>query len=100
MAPSGTYAFIGGAAFLGGASRFMIAGSVNLLEASGNLSYLLPLMITFSSARYVGNMINAPIYDMLIDLKRLPFLHETLKYWLYPRPAPQLRYDRRCGHSL
>ena len=78
VADSGTYALVGAAAILGGMARMTIAGVVICLEACGNLAYLLPLMITFAAARYVGNAINEPMYDMQIILKDMPFLEGTL----------------------
>jgi len=36
-------------------------------------------MLTFAAARYAGNAINQPMYDMQIDLKDLPFLEGSLK---------------------
>jgi len=76
---SGTYALVGAAALLGGMSRMTMAGTIIMLEASGNSEFLLPLMLTFAAARYSGNAINDPIYDMLINLKNLPFLESSLK---------------------
>ena len=32
-----------------------ISGTVIMLEAAGNMVYLLPLMVTFGAARYTGN---------------------------------------------
>ena len=78
VADSGTYALIGAAAVLGGMARMTIAGTVICLEASGNITYLLPLMITFAAARYTGNAINEPMYDMQIRLKEMPFLEGSL----------------------
>jgi chloride channel 7 len=78
VADSGTYALIGAAALLGGMARMTIAGCVIMLEASGNITYLLPLMVTFAGARYVGNAINEPFYDILIHLKNMPFLEGSL----------------------
>jgi chloride channel 7 len=74
----GIYALLGAAALMGGMSRMTIAGTVILLEAVGNSDYLLPLMLTFAAARYTGNAINLPLYDMMIDLKKLPFLEGHL----------------------
>ena len=51
-----------------------IAGAVIILEACGSTSYLLPLMLTFAAARYSGNAINEPIYEMLIRLKVIDLL--------------------------
>ena len=76
---SGSYALIGAAAVLGGMARMTIAGTIIILEACGNSGYLLPLMITFAAARYTGNAINAPMYDMHIELKELPFLEGSLR---------------------
>lgn len=74
VADAGTYALIGSAAVLGGMSRMTISGTVIILEACGNASYLLPLMLTFSAARYVGNMFNASLYDIQLKLRDYPFL--------------------------
>jgi chloride channel 7 len=76
---SGTYALVGASALLGGMSRMTIAGTIIILEASGNSQYLLPLMLTFAGARYAGNAINEPMYDLQIRLKELPFLEGSLK---------------------
>jgi H+/Cl- antiporter ClcA len=69
VASAGLYSLMGAAAVLGGVSRMTIAGAVIVIEACGSTSYLLPLMITFAAARYSGNAINDPIYEMLIRLK-------------------------------
>ena len=75
---SGTYALLGAASVMGGMSRMTIAGTVIILEACGNSDYLLPLMLVFAAARYTGNAINQPMYDMQIDIKQLPFLEGHL----------------------
>jgi chloride channel 7 len=36
-------------------------------------------MLTFAAARYAGNAVNEPMYDMHIHLKQLPFLEGSLK---------------------
>jgi chloride channel 7 len=77
-ADSGTYALIGAAAVLGGMARMTIAGTIIILEACGNITYLLPLMVTFAAARYTGNAINESMYDMQIHLKEMPFLEGTM----------------------
>ena len=79
VADSGTYALVGAAAILGGMSRSTIAGTVIVLEACGNNGYILPLMLTFAAARYTGNALNESMYDMQIELKRMPFLEGTLR---------------------
>mmetsp|Transcript_1158 Transcript_1158/g.1880 ORF Transcript_1158/g.1880 Transcript_1158/m.1880 type:complete len:856 (-) Transcript_1158:190-2757(-) len=79
VADSGTYALIGAAALLGGMARMTISGTVIMLEAAGNMVYLLPLMVTFGAARYTGNAINHGLYEMQIDLQKLPFLPGNLR---------------------
>lgn len=78
VADSGTYALIGAAAVLGGMARMTIAGTIIILEACGNITYLLPLMITFAASRYSGNAINASMYDMQLHLKEMPFLEGSM----------------------
>lgn len=78
VADSGTYALIGAAAVLGGMARMTIAGTIIILEACGNITYLLPLMITFAASRYFGNAINESMYDMQIHLKEIPFLEGSM----------------------
>ena len=78
VADSGTYALIGAAAMLGGMARMTIAGTIIVLEACGNMAYLLPLMLVFGAARYTGNAINEGMYEMQIHLKEIPFLEGSL----------------------
>jgi chloride channel 7 len=52
FADSGTYALMGAAAINGGVTRITLAMTIIMLETIGNMTYLLPLMITFGAARY------------------------------------------------
>lgn len=63
---------------LGGMTRMTISLSIILLEATGNLYFLMPLMLTLMCARWTGNLFNEGIYDMHIGLKRIPFLAPTV----------------------
>jgi len=78
VADSGTYALIGAAAILGGMARMTIAGTVIILEAAGNIAYLLPLMVTFCAARYAGNALDIGMYEIQIELKKIPYLESSL----------------------
>jgi len=74
FADSGTYALMGAAAVLGGMARMTISLTVILLEATGDMQYVLPLMLTLMCARFTGNVFNEGLYDIHIQLKKIPFL--------------------------
>jgi H+/Cl- antiporter ClcA len=74
FADSGTYALMGAAGVLGGMARMTISLTVILLEATGDMQYVLPLMLTLMAARFTGNVFNEGLYDIHIKLKDIPFL--------------------------
>lgn len=74
FADSGTYALMGAAAVLGGMARMTISLTVILLEATGDMQYVLPLMLTLMAARFTGNVFNEGLYDIHIQLKNIPFM--------------------------
>ncbi len=78
FADSGTYALIGAAGALGGMARMTISLTVILLEATGDMQYVLPLMLALMSARFVGNIFNEGLYEIHIHLRKLPFLDDEL----------------------
>merc|ERR1719183_653516 len=47
-----------------------------MLEATGDVQYGLPLMLTLMPARWVGNIFNEGLYDIHIHLKKIPFLEK------------------------
>eukprot|EP00633_Aureoumbra_lagunensis_P000819 CAMPEP_0197301608 /NCGR_PEP_ID=MMETSP0890-20130614/50508_1 /TAXON_ID=44058 ORGANISM="Aureoumbra lagunensis, Strain CCMP1510" /NCGR_SAMPLE_ID=MMETSP0890 /ASSEMBLY_ACC=CAM_ASM_000533 /LENGTH=414 /DNA_ID=CAMNT_0042780955 /DNA_START=1226 /DNA_END=2470 /DNA_ORIENTATION=- len=87
FADSGTYALVGAAAGLGGMARMTISLTVILLEATGNVQNLLPLMLALMAARWIGNVFNHGLYDIHIRLKRLPYLEEEIPHIAIERGA-------------
>eukprot|EP00127_Corallochytrium_limacisporum_P001263 Clim_evm33s47 gene=Clim_evmTU33s47 len=79
----GTFALMGAASFLGGVVRMVISLTVILMEATGTLSYGLPLMVVLMVAKWVGDYFGPGIYDLHIELRKIPLLE-----W---EPAPEMK---------
>ncbi|EQC35184.1 hypothetical protein SDRG_07413 [Saprolegnia diclina VS20] len=75
-----TYSLVGAAAMLGGVTRMTISLTIILLEATGDLQYALPLMMTLMSARWVGNSLSTGLYDLHIHGRGIPFLDWSPPY--------------------
>eukprot|EP00912_Choanoflagellata_sp_UC4_P001336 UC4_evm1s823 len=71
----GKYALIGAAAMLGGVVRMTISLTVIIIEATGNITYGLPIMVTVMVSKWVGDIFNEGLYDIHIELKHVPILH-------------------------
>ena len=71
----GTYALLGAAAFLGGATRMTVSLCVILLELTANLWLLPSVMAVLLIAKASGDMLTASVYDTHNAIKRLPLLH-------------------------
>lgn len=78
VADSGTYALMGAAAVNGGVTRMTLSMTIIMLETCGNMTYLLPLMVTFGAARYAGKFFAEGIYDIQLHMKGLPYLDSDL----------------------
>lgn len=76
FADAGTYALMGAAACTGGITRITISLVIMILEATGDMQYVLPLMLSVMAARFVGNLFTEGLYDMKISSRGLPFLEE------------------------
>jgi H+/Cl- antiporter ClcA len=76
FADSGTYALMGAAAVTAGICRMTISITIMILEATGDMQYVLPLMLTVMSAQVVGNVFTEGLYDVHIHCKGLLFLEE------------------------
>lgn len=70
----GVYALIGAGAFIGGATRMTISIPVIMVELSGELRFLLPIMVAIAVARAVADTLCAPLYHQLMHLSCIPYL--------------------------
>lgn len=70
----GAYALIGAVSFFGGVSRMTISLSVIMVEITNDLHFLLPIMTTAMISKWVGDMFNHALYDLLIGVQHIPFL--------------------------
>ena len=68
------YALVGAAASLGGTVRMTLSLCVIILEATGNLTLVLPITAVLITAKIVGDYFNEGIYDTHIHLMGVPIL--------------------------
>ncbi|PVD36643.1 hypothetical protein C0Q70_03629 [Pomacea canaliculata] len=69
----GGYAVVGAASFAGAVTR-SISTSVMVFEMTGQISHVLPAVISVLIANFVANMLQPSFYDSIIRLRRLPYL--------------------------
>ncbi|XP_014248835.1 H(+)/Cl(-) exchange transporter 7-like [Cimex lectularius] len=68
------YAVIGAAAHLGGICRISISLTVMMIEATGNITFGLPLMLTLITTKWIGDFFTEGVYEMQIYLNGVPLL--------------------------
>ena len=71
-----TYAVLGAAASLGGATRMTISITVLVMETTGSLQLIIPLMLTVFFAKAVGDKYSLGIYDTHIKIRGAPYMLE------------------------
>ncbi|KAM9780332.1 H(+)/Cl(-) exchange transporter 7 [Neosynchiropus ocellatus] len=107
-ADPGKYALIGAAAQLGGIVRMTLSLTVIMVEATGNVTYGLPIMLVLMTAKIVGDYFVEGLYDIHIKLQSVPFLHweaPATSHWLTARevmssPVTCLSKIEKVGHIV
>jgi CBS domain-containing protein len=74
----GLMALMGAVALLGGIQRSAISLCVIMLEGTGQIQYLLPIVFTTVVARYVGNHFGEGLYELAQHVKHFPFLEHDI----------------------
>ncbi|CAO3584240.1 unnamed protein product [Absidia cylindrospora] len=86
----GVYAMVGAAACLAGVTRTTVSLVVIMFELTYSITYAVPIMIAVMVAKWVADAIfEEGIYDLLIDLKGLPYL-EARKEYAHTLTIPEL----------
>ncbi|KAK9120055.1 hypothetical protein Scep_018148 [Stephania cephalantha] len=78
----GLYAVLGAAALMAGSMRMTVSLCVIFLELTNNLLLLPITMIVLLIAKTVGDCFNPSIYEIILELKGLPFLEAHPEPWM------------------
>ena len=87
-----TFALLGVASMLAGIQRSTVSVAVILVEGTGQIKVLLPVIIVVAISRYVAQKIQElGIFELAIALKKLPYLeHETIPRFFDAVPVRDL----------
>lgn len=78
----GLYAVLGAASLMAGSMRMTVSLCVIFLELTNNLLLLPITMIVLLVSKTVGDSFNPSIYEIILDLKGLPFLDANPEPWM------------------
>lgn len=95
----GLYAVVGACAFLGGVSRMTVSLVVIMSEVTGGLSYIVPLMVTALTAKWVGDAFGEGIYEENVKLSGYPYLENRESFRLSLKAGEAIR-AKRSGENV
>ncbi|PAA72866.1 hypothetical protein BOX15_Mlig029836g1, partial [Macrostomum lignano] len=97
---SGLYAMIGAAAALGGVTRMTLSLVAIMLELTGGLQYIVPLMIAAMTSKWVGDRLTkGGIYEEHIRLNGYPYL-DNKEEFAHTTIAADVMHPRRGEAQL
>ena len=77
----GIYAIVGSAAFLAGVNRMTVTLAIIMIELTGGLTYIIPILIAVMIAKWLGDALcTNSIYDEYIQLRKYPYLSDKEEY--------------------
>lgn len=62
---------LGAAAQLGGVMRMTLSLTAILIETTGSITFALPLILTFTCAKWTGDLFTKGIYDTQIEVSQV-----------------------------
>lgn len=86
----GIYAIIGAAAVAGGVTRTVSVAMI-VFELNGQTSHMIPVLIGVLTSYIVANSFSMSIFDVIIEIKNLPFL---------PALASVHKYNKTAGDIM
>ncbi|KAG5302510.1 chloride channel protein [Histoplasma capsulatum G186AR] len=87
----GTYAIVGAASALGGATRMTVSIVVIMFELTGALTYVIPIMISVMLSKWCGDTFGKRgIYESWIHLHGYPFIEQKDEVVLPDVPVSQV----------
>ncbi|KAG6384122.1 hypothetical protein SASPL_156077 [Salvia splendens] len=78
----GLYAVLGAASLMAGSMRMTVSLCVIFLELTNNLLLLPITMLVLLISKTVGDCFNPSIYEIILELKGLPFLDANPEPWM------------------
>lgn len=70
----GVFALIGAGAMLGGINRMTMSICVIMVELSGELHYLLPIMVAIVMSKAIADWLCEPLFHQMLHLDSVPYL--------------------------
>ncbi|KAK5989066.1 H(+)/Cl(-) exchange transporter 5 [Cladobotryum mycophilum] len=87
----GTYAIVGAAAALTGVTRMTVSIVVIMLELTGAITYVLPIMVAVMISKWVGDAFSRRgIYESWIHVNEYPFLDNSEEMVIPDIPTSQI----------